>query len=299
MTQSLNYEPQLHQPLVTLGARTFDFDRSVAVVGIVNRTPDSFYDRGSTFGLDACVAAAEKAIAEGADWIDVGGAPFGPGPEVTIEEEIERVAPVVAAIRAISDVVISADTTNSAVAAAAFEAGADVVNDTSGLYDPRMAAVVAAAGGAIVLVHSAAPPRTAVHQPRYVDVVSEVRDFLETRIQLALDAGVAAERIIIDPGHDLHKNTYHSLELTRRLTEIAALNYPLFVAVSNKDFIGETLDASIDQRVAGSVAVATVCMLRGARMLRVHNVAETVGAVRAVSAILGWSEPVNPRHNMG
>jgi dihydropteroate synthase len=283
---------------VTLGARTFDFERSVAVVGIVNRTPDSFYDRGATFGLDSCVAAAHRLIAEGADWIDVGGAPFGPGPEVTVADEIERVVPVVAAIRRTSDVVISVDTTNSVVAERALGAGADVVNDTSGLYDPRMAAVVAAANGAIVLVHSAAPPRTAVHRPRYGDVVAEVREFLDGRVAMALEAGVAPDKIIIDPGHDLHKNTFHSLELTRRLTEIASLRYPLFVAVSNKDFIGEALDAPIDARVAGSVAVATVCVLQGARMLRVHEVAETVAAVRAVGAVLGWIEPSDPHHNL-
>jgi dihydropteroate synthase len=290
--------PPLTHPVVTLGARTFDFDRSVAVVGIVNRTPDSFYDNGSTFGLDACVSAAERLIGEGADWIDVGGAPFGPGPEVTTEAEIERVVPVVAAIRAVSDVVISVDTTSSVVAEHAFGAGADVVNDTSGLYDQRMAAVVAKAGGAIVLVHSAAPPRTAIHRPQYGDVVTEVRDFLAGRVVRALDAGIAPEKIIIDPGHDLHKNTYHSLELTRRLSEIASLEYPLFVAVSNKDFIGEALDAPIDQRIAGSVTAATVCVLQGARMLRVHQVGETLAAVRAIGAILGWNGPVNPQHNV-
>jgi dihydropteroate synthase len=295
---SVIYQPALSTPIVRLGARTFDFSREIAVVGIVNRTPDSFYDQGSTFGLDACVAAAERLIGEGADWIDVGGAPFGPGPEVTLAEEIERVVPVVEAIRRVSDVVISVDTTNSAVAEQAFAAGADVVNDTSGLYDPQMAAVVAAANGAIVLVHSAAPPRTAVHRPQYDDVVTEVRDFLADRVERALAAGVAPEKILIDPGHDLHKNTFHSLELTRRLAEIAALPYPLFVAVSNKDFIGESLDATLDARVAGSVAVATICVLQGARMLRVHQVAETVGAVRAMRAVLGWLEPANPHHNL-
>lgn len=293
------FVPSLHHSTVTLGARTFDFDRDIAVVGIVNRTPDSFYDQGATFGLEACVRAAARLVDEGADWIDVGGAPFGPGPEVTTEAEIERVVPVVEAIRRTSDVVISVDTTSSVVAEHALGAGTDVINDTSGLYDPRMAAVVARANAAIVLVHSAAPPRTAVHRPQYADVVAEVRQFLDSRVAVALDAGVDPAKIIVDPGHDLHKNTYHSLELTRRLAEIASLRYPLFVAVSNKDFVGEALDAPIDQRVAGSIAIATVCMLQGARMLRVHQVAETAAAVRAVRAVLGWSDPADPRHNMG
>jgi dihydropteroate synthase len=295
---SLIYQPELSSPVVTLGARTFDFAREIAVVGIVNRTPDSFYDQGSTFGLDACVAAAERLIGEGADWIDVGGAPFGPGPEVTLAEEIERVVPVVEAIRRVSDVVISVDTTNSAVAEQAFAAGADVVNDTSGLYDPQMAAVVAAANAAIVLVHSAAPPRTAVHRPHYDDVVTEVRDFLALRVESALAAGVAPEKILIDPGHDLHKNTFHSLELTRRLAEIAVLPYPLFVAVSNKDFIGETLDREKQDRLEGTIATAVFCILKGARIVRMHDVPAAVAAVRMTEALLGFRQPAYARHNL-
>lgn len=291
-------EPVLREPVLALGERRFDLTRTAVVVGIVNRTPDSFYDRGSTFGLDSAVAAAEKQIREGADWLDVGGVPFGPGPDVTVADEIDRVVPVIERIRAAHDVVISVDTTRSGVARAALAAGADVVNDTSGLYDPEMAATVAEAGAGIVLVHSAAPPRTRIRSPQYADLVGEVRDFLLERIERAEAAGVDPARIVIDPGHDLHKNTFHSLQLTRELGAFTGLGRPVFVAVSNKDFIGEALDAPIDQRVIGTVVVATICLLQGARLLRVHNVAEAVTAVRTTAMTLGWDAPAHPRHNM-
>jgi dihydropteroate synthase len=283
-----------------IGRREFDFTRQVAVMAIVNRTPDSFYDQGRTFALDAAVAAVRSAVAQGADWVDIGGVPFGlHAGEVSEAEELDRVVPVVAAVRADSDVVISVDTYRVGVAEAALAAGADVINDTSGLYEKGLADLVARTGATLVITHSlASPPRTPVPRPRYGDVVAEVRAFLADRVALALDRGVAPEQIIIDPGHDLNKNTYHSLELTRRLDEIASLGYPLLAAVSHKDFIGETLDAPKDQRLEGTLAALTVCVLKGARIVRVHDVAAAVRAVRMTEAILGWREPVYTRHNM-
>ena len=283
-----------------IGQREFDFDRRVAVMAIVNRTPDSFHDRGRTYGLDAAVAAVRAAAADGADWVDIGGVPFGlHAGEVTEDEELDRVVPVVAAVRADSDVVISVDTYRAEVARAALAAGADVINDTSGLYDPGLADLVAQTGATLVITHSlASPPRTPVIRPRYGDVVAEVRGFLANRVALALQHGVAPEQLIIDPGHDLNKNTYHSLELTRRLDEIAALGYPLLAAVSHKDFIGETLDATQDERMEGTLAALTICILKGARILRVHDVAPAVRAVRMTEAILGWREPATVRHNL-
>jgi dihydropteroate synthase len=291
--------PDLRHPVVRFGGRPFDFSRRVAVIGIVNRTPDSFYDRGATFGLARAVDAAKSVIDAGADWIDIGGVPFGPGDYVSPAEEIDRVLPVIEAVSAMSDVVISVDTTRSEVADAAFSAGANVINDTSGLYDADMAATVAKHAGGLVVVHSVSPPRVPVARAEFDDVVKEVRDFLLTRTAMAQAAGLAPEQLIIDPGHDLNKNTYHSLELTRRLGEITNLGYPVLVAVSNKDFIGETLDVPVTERVAGSIAVATTCVLLGARLLRVHNVAETVAAVRTTEAVLGWRSPRNVAHNMG
>ena len=279
-----------------IGPREFDFAREVAVMAIVNRTPDSFYDKGRTDALDAAVAAAHRAIDEGADWIDVGGAKFAPGPAIPVGEEIERVVPVVAALAG-SGAVISVDTFHPEVARAAMEAGAHVVNDTTGLHDPAMTDVVAETGATIVVTHSLAAPRTPYPAPRYADVVAEVTEFLIERTALAEARGVPHERIIVDPGHDLNKHTLHSLELTRRLGEITALGYPTLVALSNKDFVGESLGRPREQRVEGSIAAAVYCVLHGARIVRVHNVRETVDAMRMIGAIEGWREPVFLEHN--
>lgn len=286
-------------PVRRIGGRTFDFDREVAVMAVINRTPDSFFDKGSTFALDKAVGAALTAVKDGADWVDIGGVPFGRGPVVTLDEELERVVPVVRAIAAESPVVISVDTFNAQVALASIEAGAAVINDTSGLYDPDMARAVAGTDATLVLTHSISPPRAEPPKPEYVDVVDEVAAFLRDRVARAIEAGIPRERIIIDPGHDLNKNTYHSLELTRRLHEIAALGYPTLAAVSNKDFVGETIDRKQGERLEGSLAAAVFCILEGARIVRMHDVPATVAAVRMVEAILGWREPAWTLHNMG
>ena len=280
-----------------IGPRTFDFDREVAVMAIVNRTPDSFYDRGATFALEAAVEAAQAAIAQGADWIDIGGAKFAPGPPIPVDEEADRVVPVVAAL-ADAGAVISVDTFHPEVARRAIAAGAHVINDTTGIHDPAMAEVVADSDATIVVTHSLAAPRTPYPQPAYVDVVAEVAAFLAERVERARVHGVPDERIVIDPGHDLNKNTLHSLELTRRLGEVAALGHPLLVALSNKDFIGESLGRRDRRdRVSGSLAAAVYAILRGARIVRVHNVRETVDAMRMIEAIEGWREPAYLEHN--
>lgn len=280
-----------------IGPREFDFARQVAVMAIVNRTPDSFYDQGRTDALDLAVAAAMRAIEEGADWVDIGGAKFAPGPAIPVAEEIDRVVPVVAAL-ASSGVVISVDTFEPEVARAALAAGAHVINDTTGIHDPAMADVVAEAGASIVVTHSAARPREPLPSPTYDDVVAEVVSFLRERVALAEARGVASARIIVDPGHDLNKHTLDSLELTRRLGEVTALGYPTLVALSNKDFIGESLGRrDRRRRVEGSIAAAVYAVTRGARIVRVHNVRETVDAMRMIEAIEGWREPVFLEHN--
>lgn len=280
-----------------IGRREFDFDRQIAVMAVVNRTPDSFFDRGATFALDRAVEAAVRAAELGADWVDIGGVPFGRGPAVSTAEEIDRVAPVVEAIAAASDVVISVDTNKAEVARAAIAAGAAVVNDTSGLGDPDMAGVVAAGGAHVVITHSVGPPRVEKPPARFDDVVAEVRAFLVERVALAVGAGIPRERIIVDPGHDLDKNTLHSLELTRRLDEFAALGLPLLVAVSNKDFVGESIDREQGRRLAGSLAAMVACIERGARIVRMHDVEATVDAVRMLEAILGMRQPARLEHN--
>jgi dihydropteroate synthase len=291
--------PVLRSPVRTIGSREFDFDRQVAVMAIINRTPDSFYDRGSTFALERAVAAALAAVDDGADWVDIGGVKFAPGEPVPVEVEAERVLPVVRAVHAASDVVISVDTFHTAVARQAIAAGAAVVNDTTGLSDPDLARVVADSDATLVIAHSLARPRTVYPRPEYADVAAEVAAFLRARVELAVSLGVPEERIVIDPGHDLNKNTLHSLELSRRLGEVAEIGLPVLVALSNKDFIGETLDRSLRDRLAGSLAAAVACVLHGARIVRVHDVAPTADAMRMVEAILGWRQPVLLRHNMG
>lgn len=294
------YLPKLVSPRRTIGRTTFDFDREIAVMAIVNRTPDSFFDRGRTFELTRAVEAAQRAAADGARLVDIGGVPFGTaGPLVSEDEELDRVVPVVRAVRASSDVAISVDTFRAEVARESIEAGADVINDTSGLYDVGLADLLAKTRATLVITHSlASPPRTPVRRPTYEDVVHDVVEFLASRVEVALGRGVPGDRIIIDPGHDLNKNTFHSLELTRRLHEVAALGYPMLVAVSNKDFIGETLDLPQGQRQDGTTAANVFCVLRGARILRVHDVKAAVAACHLIEAILGWRDPAYTRHNL-
>jgi dihydropteroate synthase len=291
--------PEIISPVRRIGRREFDFERQVAIMAIVNRTPNSFHDQGRTFELDSAVAAATKAVDEGADWVDIGGFAFSAAQaRIGVAEEIDRVVPVIARVRAATDAVISVDTHRPEVAAAAVEAGADVINDTNGLREPGMAEVAAGTGACVVVTHSLGGPGRRVFRPSYADVVCEVADFLRERVSAALKAGIAPDRIIIDPGHDLNKNTFHSLELTRRLEEITAIGHPTLVALSNKDFIGETLDRPQGERKEGTIAANVVSILKGARILRVHDVAATVASVRMTEAVLGWRGPAAPSHNL-
>lgn len=289
--------PEITVPHRTIGGRTFDFRHQVAVMAIVNRTPDSFHDQGRTYPLPRAVAAVRAAVDAGADWVDVGGQPFAPGPEVPVADELARVLPVIEAARTGPPVVVSVDTYRPEVAAEAIAAGAGVINDTSGLHDPRLAEVVADSDATLVITHSLAAPRTPYPSPSYQDVAGEIAEFLRQRVALATDRGVPPERIIVDPGHDLNKNTYHSLELTRRLAEIADLGYPTLVAVSNKDFIGETLDLPRGERLPGTLAAVVICIMLGARIVRVHDVPAAVAATRMTEAVLGLRPPATARHN--
>lgn len=291
--------PPIRIPIRTIGARTFDFSRQIAVMAVINRTPDSFYDRGKTFELDRAIQACLTAAEQGADWVDIGGVKFGPGPEVPIAEEIDRVVPVIRAVAQSSDVVISVDTFWPEVARAAIEAGANVVNDTTGIHYPELADVVADSDATLIVTHSLATPRTWHPSPKYDDVAGEIAAFVSERAEFAQSRGVPESRLIVDPGHDLNKNTLQSLEISRRLDEICALGFPTLVAVSNKDFIGESLDRARDGRVAGSLAAATLAVASGARIVRMHNVQESVDAMRMVEAIAGWRSPVSQIHNMG
>jgi dihydropteroate synthase len=291
-------EPVFLHPVHRFGSRTIDFRRQAALMAIINRTPDSFYDAGQTFDLDVAIDASLAAVADGADWVDIGGQPFAPGTLLTTREETDRVIPLIKEVRRRSGTIISADTFNPEVAELSIKAGADVINDTSGLRNQDMAAVIAATGAHLIITHSLAPPRTPWPAPTYQDVAGEVRDFLCRKIDEAIGLGVAEEQIIIDPGHDLNKNTLHSLELTRRLEHIASLGFPVLASVSNKDFIGETLGKARDERVEGSLAAAVICLMKGARILRMHNIPAAVSALHLTEAVLGWRKPALLRHNM-
>ncbi|GAA0995417.1 dihydropteroate synthase [Subtercola frigoramans] len=290
--------PPLREPVRLIGARTFDFSRQIAVMAIINRTPDSFFDEGATFALDRAVEAAVQAARDGADWVDIGGVPFAPGPELSGRDELERVIPVIEGLVAESDVVVSVDTFRPEVAEAAIAAGAGVINDTTGIHDPRLADVVADSDATLVITHSLAAPRQVYPRPQYDDVAGEIASFLQSRVDFAVSRGIPENRIIVDPGHDLNKNTFQTLELTRRLFEITALGLPTLAAVSNKDFIGESLGREKPERLPGSLAAATVSVMLGARIVRMHNVRESVDAMRMVEAIMGWREPVYAVHNL-
>lgn len=273
--------------------RTFDFDREVAVMAIVNRTPDSFYDAGRTFALEAAVEHALGQVADGADILDVGGVKAGPGEDVSTDAELERIIPFVQAFRAASDAVLSIDTFRPEVARAALAEGADIINDTSGLADPDLAPVVAAFPQAgLVLMHSGGELRTRPYRPHHLpDATTAIRDVLAGLVAQATAAGVARGQLVIDPGHDFRKTTLQSLEVTRRLPELCALGLPVLVALSNKDFIGESLDLPIDGRVDASVAAAVASVVLGARLVRVHETQATKRAVAMAEVILGLREP--------
>jgi dihydropteroate synthase len=282
-----------------LGGQRFADDRLV-VMAIVNRTPDSFYDRGATFALDAAVRSADQAIENGADIIDVGGVKAAPGDDVGPEAETERVAGLIAAVRGRHpSVVISVDTWRAGVARAAIDAGADLVNDAWGGVDPDLAAVAAETGAGLVCTHAGGLlPRTRPHRIGYPDVMVDV---CRTTTRLAQDAvrrGVRPDGVLVDPGHDFGKNTRHSLEVTRRLPELVATGWPVLVSLSNKDFVGETLDLPLAERLTGTLAATAVCAWMGARVFRAHNVAETRQTLDMVAAIRADRPPAVARRGL-
>jgi dihydropteroate synthase len=264
-----------------------EFARRTLIMGIVNVTPDSFFDGGRRLDPAKAIADGAAMAASGADIIDIGGESTRPGARpVSEEEELGRVLPVVQGLRRQVKVPISIDTYKSNVARAALDAGADIVNDISGLrFDAKMLSLVVAEKVPVVLMHMQGTPGTMQREPRYNDVVREVRDFLAIQLYEAMDAGVAPEAIIIDPGIGFGKTIDHNLQLLRGLPIFAALGWPLLVGVSRKAFIGKILNLPADERLEGSLAAAVAAALAGANILRVHDVAETTKAVRVADAI--------------
>jgi dihydropteroate synthase len=270
------------------------------IMGIVNRTPDSFYRPGVTWDESAAMQRVHQLRAEGADIIDVGGVPAAPGVQVDADEEIRRTAGFVATVRAAyPDVVISVDTWRHEAGRAACEAGADLINDSWGGYDPRLADVAAEFGAGLVCAHVGPQhPRTRPFRVSYPDVMADVLARTLSLAESAMRAGVDPARIVIDPAHDFGKNTWHSLEVTRRLDEMTATGWPVLVSLSNKDFVGETLNQPPEERLAGTLAATSVCAWHGARIFRVHQVRESRHVVDMVASIRGERPPARAVRGM-
>jgi dihydropteroate synthase len=280
------------QGLLRLGRSSFPASQ-LLIMGIVNRTPDSFFRPGLTWDEQAAMKRVDQVIAEGADIVDVGGIPAAPGAEVDVAEEIRRTAAFVGAIRdRYPDVVISVDTWRHETGRAACQAGADLLNDSWGGYDERLADVAAEFDVGLVCSHAGPQqPRTRPFRVAYADVMADVLDQTTRLARRAVAAGVQPERIVIDAAHDFGKNTWHSLEVTRRLAEMTATGWPVLVSLSNKDFVGETLNLPPELRLPGTLAATSVCAWLGARIFRVHQVVESRQVVDMVSAIRGDRPP--------
>lgn len=274
-----------------LGRAVFGPDEPV-VMGIVNRTPDSFFDRGRTYALGAALDRVDQVVAEGARIVDIGGVKAAPGDEVTAEQEAERVLGLVEQVRARHpDVVVSVDTYRASVGELVCRAGADLLNDAWGGWEPGLAEVAARHDVGLVCTHAGGlPPRTRPHRVEYADVVRDVVRTVVGLAERAVSLGVRADAVLIDPGHDFGKNSRHSLEVTRRLDELVATGWPVLVALSRKDFVGEALDLLPDERLEGTLAATAVSAFLGARVFRAHDVAATVRVVRTVAAITGRAD---------
>ncbi|MET8464910.1 dihydropteroate synthase [Micromonospora zamorensis] len=282
-----------------LGGRTFA-PGELVVMAIINRTPDSFFDRGATFAADSALRAVERAVAEGAAIIDIGGVKAGPGADVGAAEEIRRTVDTIAAVRAaFPEVVISIDTWRAEVATEAVAAGADLLNDTWSGADPALARVAAQTGAGLVCSHAGGlVPRTRPHRAAFDDVVADVVATVTGLAERAVAAGVRPDGILIDPAHDFGKNTRHSLEITRRLDELTSTGWPVLVALSNKDFVGETLDLPVAERLEGTLAATAVSAWLGARVFRAHQVGPTRRVLDMVASIRGDRPPAATRRGL-
>lgn len=270
------------------------------VMAIVNRTPDSFYDKGATFASEKALLRIDDAVSAGASIIDIGGVKAGPGDDVDVAEEIDRVVPLIAAARGRHpDVTLSVDTWRAPVAEAAIAAGADLINDTWAGFDPELVEVAGQHRVGYVCSHTGGiTPRTRPHRVHYDDVVADVIAETTALAERAASLGVPEKRIFIDPTHDFGKNTYHGLELLRRVDELVATGWPVLMALSNKDFVGETLNrglngADITERVPGTLAATAWAAARGVAAFRVHEVEATLDVIRMTAAIQGEMAPLH------
>ncbi|MFI6065035.1 dihydropteroate synthase [Micromonospora sp. NPDC051227] len=282
-----------------LGGHTFA-PGELVVMAIINRTPDSFFDRGATYAADSALRAVERAVDEGAAIIDIGGVKAGPGADVDVAEEIRRTVDTIAAVRAaFPEVVISIDTWRAEVATEAVAAGADLLNDTWSGVDPALVRVAARTGAGLVCSHAGGlTPRTRPHRAAFTDVVADVVATVTGLAERAVAAGVRPDGILIDPAHDFGKNTRHSLEITRRLDELTATGWPVLVALSNKDFIGESLGLPVAERLEGTLAATAVSAWLGARVFRAHQVGPTRRVLDMVASIRGDRPPTATRRGL-
>ena len=272
-----------------LGTTRFDITHRAVVMGILNRTPDSFYDQGAYYEFDDFLRKAEQLVADGADFLDVGGVKAGPGDEVTEAEELERVVPAVEALRARFDLPLSVDTWRASVAKACFEAGAVVGNDISGFADPDYLDVCAAAGASVVATHIRLAPRVPDPDPQYDDVVLSVCEYLTERAGRAVAAGIPRERIMVDAGLDLGKSEPQSLVLLRSSAALTKLGFPVFLSASNKRFLWTLLDVERGSAGDGTMAAHSLGIALGCRILRSHDVRNGRRVADMMAAILAES----------
>ena len=262
------------------------------IMGVVNITADSFYDGGRYLKPDRAIAHAMELVGQGADLIDIGGESTRPGSQfISEQDELDRVLPVVEELARRISIPISVDTTKSRVAQCALEYGASIINDVSAMtQDSAMASVIARSGAAVVLMHMQGTPQTMQLAPSYADVVGEVIQFLDARVQDAIRAGIARTNIVLDPGFGFGKLMFHNLELLRRLSSLLTLNRPLLVGLSRKAFIGTIIDKSVEHREWGTAAAVALAVDRGARIIRVHDVAMMMDVAKmAAAASRSWS----------
>lgn len=269
-----------------LGPTRFDITHRALVMGILNRTPDSFYDQGAYYAFEDFLRKAEQLVTDGADFLDVGGVKAGPGDEVSEEEELERVVPAVEALRSRFDLPLSVDTWRASVARECFAAGAVVGNDISGFADPEYLRVCAAAGASVVATHIRLKPRVPDPDPQYDDLVPNVCEFLSDRASRAMEAGIPRERIMVDAGLDLGKSEVQSLELLRRSDALVDLGFPVFLSASNKRFLWTLLDVERGSAGDGTMAAHSLGIALGCRVLRSHDVRNGRRVADTMAAIL-------------
>jgi dihydropteroate synthase len=288
--------PQALRQVIDARGRRLELGPRPLLMGILNATPDSFYDGGRHRGVEAQFERARELLDQGADLIDVGGqSAVTNRPAVSVAEEIERVAPLVERIASVG-AVVSVDTYRAEVAQAAIDAGAVIVNDPSGLSDPDLASVCARERAALVVTHTRAQPKQKLRDPRYADIVEDVKRFLKGRLQQAQSIGIDPDRLLICPGPDLGKEPAQTIELLRRLEDLHELGQPILLSVSRKDFVGALLGRPPRERLAGTLAAIANGVARGARVLRVHDVAETRDFLTVSSALDGEMETLKGLH---